>query len=41
MKDDVWSVRINRNYRALGIRDADAVVWFWIGTQREYDKLLK
>lgn len=36
-----WSVRVGARYRALGI-DADGdVVWFWIGTHAEYDRLLK
>jgi hypothetical protein len=39
LKDDVWSVRINQNYRALGRRDGGLIVWFWIGTHAEYDKL--
>jgi hypothetical protein len=38
---DVWSVRINQNYRALGRRRGNLVVWFWIGTHAEYDQLLK
>jgi len=38
---DVWSVRINQNYRALGRRRGSFIVWFWIGTHAEYDQLLK
>jgi hypothetical protein len=38
---DVWSARINQNYRALGRRKANLIVWFWIGTHAEYDQLLK
>lgn len=38
---DVWSVRINRNYRALSRRRGNLIVWFWIGTHAEYDQLLK
>ena len=38
---DVWSVRINQNYRALGRRRGNLIVWFWIGTHAEYDQLLK
>jgi len=36
----VFSVRIGRSYRALGVQSGDAIVWFWIGTHAEYDKLL-
>lgn len=37
---NVWSVRINQNYRALGRRNGNLVVWFWIGTHADYDRLL-
>lgn len=35
-----WSVRIGLRYRALGIPVCDGVVWFWIGTHSDYDRLL-
>ncbi len=38
---DVWSVRVNQSYRALGRRRGNLIVWFWIGTHAEYDQLLK
>ena len=38
---DVWSVRINQSYRALGRKRGNLIVWFWIGTHAEYDLLLK
>ncbi len=37
----IYSVRINLDYRALGVRDQDEIIWFWIGTHAEYDRLLK
>ena len=36
---DQWSVRIGMGYRALGLDVADGVLWIWIGTHAEYDKL--
>ncbi|HEV2458376.1 MAG TPA: hypothetical protein VGS80_08415 [Ktedonobacterales bacterium] len=36
----VYSVRIGLHYRALGTRTGDTVVWYWIGTHAEYDKLV-
>jgi len=37
----VWSVRITASYRAVGVRTApDRIVWFFIGTHAEYDRLL-
>ena len=36
-----WSVRIGRAYRALGVRkNVDTIVWFWIGTHTEYNRLI-
>jgi hypothetical protein len=40
--DDIYSVRIGLSYRALGTMDkAGDVVWYWIGSHAEYDKLVK
>ena len=39
--DNVWSVRINQNYRAAGRKKGNLIVWFWIGTHADYDQLLK
>lgn len=38
-EDNIWSVRIGLGYRALGVRQQDLIVWFWIGTHAEYDRL--
>jgi hypothetical protein len=40
-KQSIYSVRIGLSYRALGIReDDDVIVWFWIGSHADYDRLL-
>ena len=36
----IYSVRISADYRALGVRDRDDIVWFWIGSHADYDRLL-
>ena len=37
----LWSVRVGEQYRALGKDAGDGdVLWFWIGTHADYDKLL-
>lgn len=38
--DPIYSARIGLHHRALGIRTGDEIVWFWIGSHSEYDKLL-
>ncbi len=35
------SVRIDRNYRALGFIEGDVVYWYWIGKHDEYDQILE
>lgn len=41
IREDLWSVRIGRRYRALAIRGDDRFQWFWIGTHGEYDHLIR
>jgi hypothetical protein len=36
----LWSVRVGKSYRALGMDKSGGIVWFWIGNHAEYDKLL-
>ena len=37
----IYSVRIGLAYRALGVRDQDDIVWFWIGSHADYELLLR
>ena len=36
----IYYVRISLDYRAVGIRDGDEIVWYWIGTHSDYDRLI-
>lgn len=36
----IYSVRVSKGYRALGQRDGEGIIWFWIGSHANYDKLL-
>ena len=38
--ESIYSVRININYRAVGVVRNGVIVWFWIGPHTEYEKLL-
>jgi mRNA-degrading endonuclease RelE of RelBE toxin-antitoxin system len=40
IRKQLWSVRIGAQYRALGVEKSEGIVWFWIGSHTEYDKLL-
>ena len=37
---NIYSARVGRQYRAVGIVEGDKIIWFWIGPHGEYDKLL-
>ncbi len=36
----IYSVRISLDYRALGVREGEEMIWFWIGSHADYEKLL-
>ena len=36
----IYSVRVGLGYRAVGVRNGDEIVWFWIGSHANYDKLI-
>ncbi|MBL8165456.1 MAG: hypothetical protein JNJ61_25970 [Anaerolineae bacterium] len=35
-----YSARISRGYRTIGLRVDDVIIWFWIGSHADYDKLI-
>lgn len=37
--ENVWSVRIGAQYRAVGERTGGTIVWAWIGSHNDFDKL--
>jgi len=37
-EEDIWSVRITRSYRAVGILELDTITWFWIGSHDDYER---
>jgi hypothetical protein len=38
---DRFTVRVGDHYRALGLLKTDTMVWVWIGTHAEYDRLVE
>lgn len=36
----IYSARIGKSYRAVGQLDLDTVIWFWVGSHADYNKLL-
>lgn len=37
----IYSVRVGLNYRAIGIQDGNVIIWFWIGSHADYDRLIR
>jgi hypothetical protein len=40
-KSAVYSIRVGIGWRAIGLKQSNAIVWFWIGSHAEYDRLLR
>jgi hypothetical protein len=38
-QEKLWSVRVNEQYRAVGVRSGEIIEWIWIGTHNEFDNL--
>lgn len=36
-----WSARIWLHHRGLAFEEADDLIWFWIGSHAEYDRLVR
>jgi hypothetical protein len=36
----VYSARITKDYRAVGILKDEKIVWFWVGSHSDYNTLL-
>lgn len=37
----IYSARISKSYRAVEQLDGDTVIWFWVGSHAEYNRLLE
>lgn len=35
-----WSARVGIGYRALAVENESDVIWYWIGSHAEYDRLI-
>lgn len=36
----IYSVRVGLHFRALGVLANDEIVWFWIGSHDDYERLI-
>ena len=39
-KQPIYSIRVGLSYRALGIKERETMIWFWIGSHGDYNNLL-
>jgi hypothetical protein len=37
----IYSCRVNKGWRTLGLVKQDTITWFWIGSHADYDAILK
>ena len=40
-REPIYSIRVGIGWRALGVKEDDAIIWFWIGSHSDYDKLIR
>ena len=38
--EPIYAARVGLGYRALAVVDGEVVIWFWIGSHAEYDRIL-
>ncbi|MGQ0829601.1 MAG: ParE family toxin-like protein [Bacteroidota bacterium] len=36
----IYSVRIGLAWRGIGVKNGNTIIWFWIGSHADYDKLI-
>ena len=39
--DRFWSARVGLRYRALATQVEGGLLWFWIGSHADYDKMIR
>ena len=38
---NMYSVRVGIGWRAIGLMQTDNIIWFWIGSHSDYDKIIE
>jgi hypothetical protein len=39
-REPIYSVRIGFSFRAIGRKEGDTMIWFWIGSHEDYNNLI-
>jgi len=37
----IFSVRVTKDYRVIGVTKGEIIIWFWIGSHNDYEKIIK
>jgi len=37
----IYSARVGRGHRAVGVLEGEEIVWFWIGSHKEYERVIR
>jgi hypothetical protein len=37
----IFSIRITKEYRAVAVQQDNVIIWIWIGSHTEYEKIIK
>ena len=37
----IFSARVSKSYRSVGIMLGDEIIWFWISSHADYDRLVR
>ena len=40
LRIDAYSVRVGHSWRAIGLKADDTLIWFWIGSHADYDRVI-
>ena len=36
-----WAARVGANYRTLAVENEQGLIWFWIGTHSDYERMVR
>jgi mRNA-degrading endonuclease RelE of RelBE toxin-antitoxin system len=39
--EPIWSVRVGLDYRVVGVKHDNKMLWFFVGSHKEYEALIK
>lgn len=40
-EEPIYSARVSDDHRVPGVLEGDTMIWYWIGSHDEYERLLK